>query len=220
MHRLLKLQRKDAYTDVEVVEGLQACSHRMEDWFYYTTRSYFNDHFHEVFFDEDKRQEIFQDAFLKLWTEISNGKITAADGKVHRQQKDMRFLPMTCSLTTFLMAIARNEYRELLRENKVILVPEFYDNAAMAEAGTLPLTLDEDDETRKARLVDECLMGMSARCHEILTLFYYEGKSLDEILLLRDANSSKDGLKTSKNKCINTLRGRIVEQFRMYNLKA
>lgn len=220
MHKLLKLRRKNAYTDVEVVEGLQACSRKMEDWFYRTTRLYFNDHFHEVFFDEDKRQEIFQDSFLKLWTEISNAKITVREGVVVRQQKDSMFYPMTCTLTTFLMAIARNEYRELIRDNKVVLVPEFYDNAAMSDSSISPYPMEEDDETRKARLVDECLMSMSARCHEILTLFYYEGKSLDEILLLREANSSKDGLKTSKNKCINTLRGRITEQFSKYNLKA
>ena len=219
MHKLLKLKRNTAYTDVEVVKELQACSRRAENWFFKTAQAYFDNHFREVFFDQDKRQEIFQNAFMILWTEIYNGKITVAEEQLVRQQKDGLFRPMTCSLSTFLMAIARNEHRELLRENKVILVPEFYDNKAMADDSVMPVNLEEDDETRKARIVDECLMGMSARCHEILTLFYYDGKSLDEILVLREENSSKVGLKTSKYKCINTLRERVLEQFRMYNLK-
>ena len=219
MHRLLKLKRNTAYTDVEVVKGLQACSRRVENWFFSTAQAYFDIHFTEVFFGQDKRQEIFQNAFLILWMEISNGKITVTEETLVRQQKDGLFRPMTCSLTTFLMAIARNEHREILRENKVVLVPEFYDNKAMADSSVLPLSLDEDDEARKARIVDECLNSMSARCHEILVLYYYEGKSLDEILSLRDENSSKMGLKTSKYKCINTLRERVSEQFRVYNLK-
>lgn len=220
MHRLLKLKKNTAYTDVEVVKELQVCSRRAEDWFFRTAQTYFDNHFHEVFFDQDKRQEIFQDSFLILWTEISNGKITVAEEQLVRQQKDGLFRPMTCSLVTFLMAIARNEHRELLRENKVVLVPEFYDNKAMADNSLMSISIEEDDDTRKARVVDECLNGMSPRCHEILTLFYYEDKSLDEILALREENSSKEGLKTSKYKCINTLRERILEQFRMYNLKA
>lgn len=220
MHKILKLRRNTAYTDVEVVKELQACSRSMENWFFKTAQNYFDNHFHEVFFDKDKHQEIFQDAFLILWTEISNGKITVMEEQLVRQQKDGLFRPMTCSLNTFLMAIARNEHREYLRENKVVLVPEFYDNIAMTDNGLLPLNIEEDDDTRKARIVDECLSGMSPRCHEILTLFYYENKTLDEILALREENRTKEGLKTSKYKCINTLRERILEQFRMYNLKA
>lgn len=219
MHKLLKLQRNITYTDVEVVKELQVCSRRAEDWFFRTAQTYFDNHFHEVFFDQDKRQEIFQDAFLILWTEISNGKITVAEEQLVRQQKDGLFRPMTCTLSTFLMAIARNEHRELLRENKVVLVPEFYDNKAMADNSLMPISIEEDDDTRKARIVDECLNGMSPRCREILTLFYYEDKSLDEILELREENNSKVGLKTSKYKCVNTLRERVLEQFRMYNLK-
>ncbi len=64
-----RLLKKEAYSDTEVVEGLQHSDRRVEEWFYNTTRRYFNEHFNEVFFDKDKKQEIFQMAFLKLWTE-------------------------------------------------------------------------------------------------------------------------------------------------------
>ena len=50
-------------------------------------------------------------------------------------------------------------------------------------------------------------------------MFYYEGKSLDEILMLRsDRSSSKNGLKTAKNKCMNTLRSMATEEFRKCNI--
>ena len=53
---------------------------------------------------------------------------------------------------------------------------------------------------------------------EILTLFYFKKKSLDEILAIRQENSTKDGLKTAKSKCMRQLEGRIIETFKEYNI--
>lgn len=69
---------------------------------------------------------------------------------------------------------------------------------------------DEDD---KIRIIDECILSMSPNCIEIITLFYYQKKSLDDIMMIRgEQNSSKDGLKTAKNKCMVTLRKRVDER--------
>ena len=114
------------------------------------------------------------------------------------------------------MAFAKNEYRELVRSNKLDNVEEIFDNQSQTE----PMSLEEEEtpEDVKRRVVDECFQNISPRCIEILTLFYYEEKSLDEILLLRqDKNSSKNGLKTAKNKCMNTLRKLVADEFRKYN---
>ena len=79
----------------------------------------------------------------------------------------------------------------------------------------------EDAEEQKNRIVDECISELSPRCAEILTLFYYKGMSLDQIMEQRaEKNTSKNGLKTAKNKCMNTLRDRITVQFKMFNLTA
>ena len=78
---------------------------------------------------------------------------------------------------------------------------------------------DENDEETRNRIVDDCIQRISPRCAEILTMFYYEEKTLDEILAARhETNSSKNGLKTAKNKCMNTLRSLCNEEFRKYNI--
>lgn len=213
-------QRKRDYSDVAVVEGLQTRNTRMEEWFYKTSKAYFDEHFNDVFFDKDRKQEIFQMAFLKLWTEIHNGKITVRGEEVCRQQRSGEYLPMTCRLTSFLMTFAKTEYRELVRSNRLDTYAEVYDNVDTSDMVVTTFDKEEDIEAHKNRIVDDCISELPPRCTDVLTLFYYEGKSLDEILEIRsDRNTSKNGLKTAKNKCMNTLRERILSEFRRFNYK-
>jgi DNA-directed RNA polymerase specialized sigma24 family protein len=77
----------------------------------------------------------------------------------------------------------------------------------------------DDADEMKNRIVDECIARISPSCVEILTMFYYRGMSLDEILAARgEKNSSKDGLKSAKNKCLNTLKTRVKEEYLKCNI--
>lgn len=110
----MKTMRRN-HTDAEVVEGIWRHDKNMEEWFYASARSYFDRHFKEVFFDKDRKQEIFQTAFLKIWTEMTNGTISVSDSNVVRRRHTGEVQSMTCSLLTFVMAFAKMEYRELVR---------------------------------------------------------------------------------------------------------
>lgn len=215
------LKRQRAYTDAEVVEALQQRDRAMEEWFYHRAHRYFDDNFNAVFFDKDRKQEIFQAAFLKLWMEVDNRRIRVIESKVNRQQADGVYRPLTCALTTFLMAFARTEFRELLRSTKEAPYGELFDDAKQADVLVTTFDTAEDIDEQKDRIIDECIQGMSPTCVEILTLFYYQGKSLDEILEIRkDKNVSKNGLKTAKNKCMNTLRERVTAQCKRWGILA
>lgn len=213
------LSRKGCYSDVEVVEGLQARNGTVERWFYESAQRYFERAFKELFFDDDNRQEIFQTAFIKLWTEIENKRIRVVDGKVCRQQGNGRYEPMTCSLNTFLIAFARTEFREQLRNVRDEYYEELYENINEPFCCHENEPGEVDNEELKNRIVDECIASLPSNCVEILTLFYYKNKSLDEIMELRDGkNESKNGLKSAKNKCMVTLRERVMNMYRMCNL--
>ena len=104
-----------------------------------------------------------------------------------------------------------------LASNKLDCYAEIYDTPEQAEVQQM--YGDENDEETRNRIVDDCIQRISPRCAEILTMFYYEEKTLDEILAARhETNSSKNGLKTAKNKCMNTLRSLCNEEFRKYNI--
>lgn len=210
--RVLWGNRKD-YSDIEVVEGLQERDARVEKWFYESAKRYFDRSFNEVFFDDDRKQEIFQTAFIKLWTEIEDKRIKVIDGAVCRQQRNGVYEAMSCNLNTFLMAFARTEHRELVRNVHEEYYEEIYDSAMHDALFAVEGDCGDVDEM-KSRIVDECLMGMSPGCVDILTMFYYKGMSLDEIVVARnDKNTSKDGLKTAKNKCLNRLKSRVMEVY-------
>lgn len=213
------LGRSGSYNDIEVVEGLQARNGTVERWFYESAQRYFERAFKEIFFDSDNRQEIFQAAFIKLWTEIENRRIRIVDGKLCRQQGNGKLEPMTCSLNTFLMAFARTEFREQLRNVRDEYYEDLY-GSSDEPFGSLGFEPGEDDnEELKNRIVDECIASLPSNCVEILTLFYYKNKSLDEIMELRGGqNESKNGLKSAKNKCMATLRERAMNMYRMCNL--
>lgn len=215
MAQLWKLSRRNqSYTDVQVVEGLQSRNREMESWFYHAAKRYFDSCFNEIFFDMDRKQEIFQMAFLKLWTEIDNRTICLLDHVIYRRRGDGSIQPMTCSLTTFLISFAKNEYREVRRKIEEESYAEVYD----VVGDTLWTEESDEVDALKIRIVDECIKRVSPTCIEILTMFYYKEMSLDEILEQRkEKNSSKNGLKTAKNKCMNTLRGLVATEFEKYN---
>ncbi len=211
--------RKKSYGDAEVVEGLQGRDAYIEEWFYGAAKRYFNGCFNELFFDKDMKQEIFQNAFIKLWTEIENGRIRVMNGRVSRLQRGGGYLPMTCSLNTFMMAFAKTEYRELLRNVREEGCDDFFDAVQYDALADVWDADDCDVEELKNQIVDECINQLSPSCIDILTLFYYQGKSLDEILEIRsDKNTSKDGLKSAKNKCMSTLRERVLKAYNMCNI--
>lgn len=215
MHKLINLHIRKKYTEQEVVCGLQIKDHIIEKWFYDHCKRYFMEKFKEVFFDQDQREEIFQDSFLRLWTQIENKRINVIDNVVCRIDREGKYQALKCTLTTFLMAIAKNDYREIVRNNKEMYVSEYYDDASY---DVLPTSLEENLDEVRFQLVDECLQQISPRCVEILTMFYIRGMSLDEILSVRKENSSKIGLKSAKYKCMNTLREKVTQRFDLFQL--
>ncbi len=149
--------------------------------------------------------DLFQDAFLVVWTEIQNGKIYCVEGGLYRMGPYGNPRPMTCSLSTFVNDIALNMHRKSLRHDGPAKVADI--------SGAVSLAAEEDrDEAARAqvvRAVEDCIEALSERCRQILTMFYFKKMNLDEILAAREENVSKDGLKTSKNKCMNKLRSDV-----------
>ncbi len=200
-------------TDAEVIDGIQSNNAVIEKEFYLSCKSYFIDRRMGVLDFKGGAQEemdLFQDSFLKLWQEIQTRRIHIRDNYAWRTDKSGNNRKMSASLKTYLMAIAKYKNYELIREED-IYVQEQTNISDRAD--------DEPEEFTREWIVEQCVNGLPQRCKEILTLFYYDGKSLDEILALRRENQSKDGLKTGKSKCMKTLKEKITEQFNRYNLK-
>lgn len=202
-------------TEVDYVSGIQAGDVVMERRFYDYCRKYYNETKGGIFREDNvSHEDYFQDAFIQVWSEIQNKRIHVADGAIYRIQADGKDVRMTAKLKSFIMTIVRNQYLKSKRHVNVDI-----DNLGKADIMKLEdmLAYDDADKEIKQQMVDECVNELPARCKEILTLFYYKNKSLDEILEIRQENTSKDGLKTAKSKCMRQLSDRIIECFTRYN---
>lgn len=212
----IKKKTAQDLTDAEVIEGLQRNDHTVENSFYLSCKRYFKERQAGVFVHKEgarEAQDIFQDSFMMLWKEIQARRIYVCDNYAWRTDRTGNNRKMSASLKTYLMAIAKYKNYEQLREEE-IYVPEPPVISAPRE-----IPEEEADESTSEWIVGQCVNMLPPRCKHILTLFYYEGKSLDEILAIRGENQSKDGLKTGKSKCMKTLKDKILIQFKLYNLK-
>lgn len=191
---------KKSYTDAEYVEGVYNHNPAMEKALYKHCKNYFYDNFKKYFFaDTRQKDEIFHESFIVLWEHIERRRIYVDGGTL----KGSDGKPFTGKLTTYLFSIANNKYRELCREH--IACSDDEPRPAITEQ---PFYTD-DTSTYTAKMqevIADCIAVMSEQCRIILTLFYYDGQSLDEILQALPSYKNKDTLKTRKNKCLKELR--------------
>lgn len=209
-------KKQTELSDTEVIEGLQQKDSAVERSFYLSCQRYFKDRRSGVFDFKGGAQDeedLFQDSFLKLWQEIQQRHIYVRDNYAWRFDKSGQGRKMTASLKTYLMAIAKYRNLEIIREE------EIYGSMSPNVRETPDVTDEESEITLREWIVQQCVNNLPQRCKEILTLFYYDGKSLNEILAIREENQSKDGLKTGKSKCMKTLTANINKEFERHHLK-
>ncbi|NMM47998.1 RNA polymerase sigma factor [Marinigracilibium pacificum] len=121
---------------------------------------------------EEEAQDIFQDALIVFWQKVASGKLV-----------------LTSKISTFLYSICLNLWRKEL-DRKSRLSREEVDN---------PETMDFEQEER-LKIITECINELGDTCKKILTYFYFDGMSMQNIALnLGLANT--DTAKTKKYKC-------------------
>lgn len=178
---------------------------------------YFFSNYRSVFMaEEDVALEILQNSFIKLWENISSRKLYVIEGTVFG--KDAK--PLTCSIRTYFMAIAKIKYLEFVRMGIKELVRDmrlFEDNDSNLKGiqQYIDIMYDSDDNVM-LEIIADVISHMSERCNQILTKFYYEEKDLDCILSEIPSIKSKDALKTKKYKCLEGLKQSANEIYNKY----
>ena len=206
--------------DSQIIREIQRRNEQVIESFYNDCKRYFMKSYKAVFSREDIKKDIFQQSFVKLWTEIETRRIFLDEnGRIMRTDRRGCIRSLTCNLKTFLMDIAKNDYRDWLRNDRLELEEEFEAFAHMVEVRSAVVPY-ESPENLQEQIVADCVFDLPPRCKEILTMFYYENMSLGEIIQARrEKNTSKNGLKTSKYKCMETLKGKVKKMYNKYNLR-
>lgn len=207
-------------TDIEFIEEISHGNANALEDFFNVCKNFFMPSYSKIFKRKDIKEDVFQQSFVKLWTEIENGRMfSGGDGFIYRYDKKGNVRQLTCSLKTFLIDIAKNDYRDWLRNERITL-EEDYESLAHSVEVKSAVYQDDNPESLRERIVADCVFELPPRCKEILTMFYYDGMSLDEILRARgEKNISKNGLKTGKYKCMEYLKSKVREQYSRYHLR-
>ena len=207
-------------SDVEYISEISRHNPKVIERFYNVCVKYFMQSYKNIFKRQDIKEDIFQQSFVKLWTEIETRRIFLDENdNIQRRDRRGNIRSLTCNLKTFLIDIAKNDYRDWLRNDRLELEEEFESFAHMVEVRSAIMP-DESSESLQEQIVAHCVLDLPPRCKEILTMFYYDNMSLDEIIQARgEKNTSKNGLKTGKYKCMENLKGKVKEMYNKYNLR-
>lgn len=192
------------YSDAIYVDGVYRRNPRAERALHYYCKRYFDEHYKGVFFVGDEyKDEIFQESFIKLWENIMNRKLFVEDGLLKGRDGEL----FTGSLLTYFMSIAKYKYMEWARENVHRVTDEEEERRRREqEVEMFKTMLYDNDENVMLEIISDCMSHMSERCNQILSMFYYEMKTLDYIMLELPTFESKNALKTAKYKCMENLR--------------
>ncbi len=137
--------------------------------------------------------DIYQDAIVALRENAMQGNLDTLKSEI----------------STYLFGIGKymiyNYYKKSNKERLTADISSHFNTNDLTEKEFIfePIQLSIEQRLLKERFSD-----LGDKCKEILTLFYYRGFSLDEILEHLDY-SSKNVLKSQKSRCLKTLKDLI-----------
>ena len=203
--------------EAELVKGVYERSREAEYRLYSYCSRYYYEKYRGVFYaPKDAVDEIYQNSFIKFWENIEARKLYAEEGKVVGKNG----MPLSGSIRTYFMGIAKLKYLEWVHEHPYYADPENEMGRKIREEGFNEAEymdmLYDDSENVQLEIIADIISRMSERCYEILSKFYYEGKDLDRILIEIPSVESKNALKTKKHKCMETLRTSANETYKRY----
>lgn len=207
MAKTIQMRTSQQEKEARLVAGMYDKNRKIQSELYAYCSQYFWANYRGVFFaNEQAAKEIFQNTFVAMWENIERRKIYVSEGRVMGKNNE----PLSGSILTYFMGIARIKYLEWGREH-----PPYVDLDAENGGKTKNERFDAQqyinmlydlEDNKMLDIIADVISHMSERCRVILSKFYYEKKDLDTILLEIPTIDSKNALKTKKHKCMESLR--------------
>jgi RNA polymerase sigma factor (sigma-70 family) len=145
--------------------------------------------------DRDTAEDIYQESFIAVYENMKEG----------------RYAESSVSIQTYLFAIGKNKLLNHLRDNTRETV-DISENILPPDPA-----FEEPDWERKQEIVYRAVCEMPEPCNSILTLFYYDRKSMAEIA--RTFNYKNEQVaKNRKYLCIGKLKEIIIPQLKKEDL--
>ena len=177
-------------TDKAVIEALKQGDANTLKTIYSTNRLAFINFAKKYPVSEDTIIDVYQDAIIALRDNAINGKLDS----------------LKSELKTYLFSIGKYMIYDKLKQSKKLHVVEtvYTKDESLIEIPTYDLT-------REQQQLQAAFKTLGQRCKEVLTLFYYRGFNLEEIMVELNY-TNKDVVKSQKSRCIKSLKSLIFKK--------
>lgn len=140
--------------------------------------------------DDFDAEDMLQESIIVFWQNVNNGKFD-----------------LSAKLGTYLVAVAKNKWRAQLRKRNKLSGPEITVNTIDPNEDPLEFVLSYENE----KLVQTAFEMIHPICKKLLTLFYFEERSLEEITkILKFSNTNVT--KSKKYQCKKSLETVLQKQ--------
>jgi len=141
---------------------------------------------------DDDAADVFQEGVIVLWKRL----------------KDKSAPEITCSLSTFLYSVCKNNWLNKLRKRGKSTLR--LDNEKELPDAPSHLEIEQlIEKENKIELIEKGLTLLGDTCQTILKLFYYQKERMD-VIVTQTGLSNTNAVKTKKYKCIQQLKNKIA----------
>ena len=177
----------------ELLKRLRAGDEAMFKKVYDDNRAKFLNYARKHALDEEECIDIYQDAYITFYQNIISGKLAE----------------LTSALSTYLFGIGKFLIMKKLEKNKKTLRSE----KILKKVGNDQELLNDwdlraDILTHEQQLLKAHFAQLGEQCQKLLTLFYYRGFSIKEIIKA-GGYRNENVVKSQKSRCLKTLKDRI-----------
>ncbi len=148
---------------------------------------------HKYGLDHEACIDVYQDAYITFYQNIASGKLAV----------------LTSTLSTYLFGIGKFiAMKRIARDRKTLRTEKILTVMGKSNISLDDLELEEGALNQQQQLLKQHFAGLGEQCQKLLTLFYYRGYSIKEII---EAGGYNNGnvVKATKSRCLKTLKERI-----------
>jgi len=137
--------------------------------------------------------DIYQDSYIIFYKNIMSGKVKE----------------FTSSISTYLFSIGKYLIFDKVRKNNKTISSNFNLSLVKDDDHILEtMNLEEINLTTEQQLLRKHFKNLGKKCQELLTLFYYRGFTIKDILEHTEYNN-ENVIKSAKSRCMKTLKEHI-----------
>ncbi len=136
--------------------------------------------------------DIYQDAYIIFYNNVRSGKLKT----------------LTSSVSTYLFSIGKHLIFDRLKKTTKTISLTQHDFLNETDSILEDLSLTTDVLSEEQKLLREHFALLGAQCKALLSLFYYRGFTIKEIVATT-SYTSENVVKSTKSRCMKTLKERI-----------